>query len=125
MLRECRRVLEPGGRLAVLTIETAPRLAARELALAAELGPSAVRASAPVDVLAEQKGFEVLSRTDVTVEFAGTVEAMTEALLADQETLLKEEGSEAFVEELHKKQRMAEGIERGLLRRTVVIARNP
>ena len=123
MLRECRRVLVPGGYLGALTIETRPGLGRADLTLAAELGPTSVRAEAPLEELVVLAGLDVVEVADLTDEFAETIRVMTEQLRADEALLRREEGAIGYEDEVGKKQRMKDGIERGVLRRTLVVAR--
>ena len=113
----------PGGHLGALTIETSPGLARADLALAAELGPTSVRAEASLEELVRLAGLEVVDVVDLTNEFAETIRVMTERLRADEALLRREEGAEGYEDEVGKKQRMMDGLERGLLRRTLVVAR--
>ena len=73
MLRECRRVLEPGGRLAVATIEIADGLGPMGRARALELGPADVDAEASLRELVRRAGFEILAERDVTPDFRRTL----------------------------------------------------
>lgn len=123
MLRECRRVLKPGGRLGVLVIEAAPGLTAEQCETAVDLGPSSVLAEAPLDVMVRQVGLHVSQAVDVTDDFARTVQVVTEALEAEEAGLRSAEGAEAYEIEVEKKRRMAQGIAQGVLKRTLVVAR--
>jgi len=82
-----------------------------------------VRAEAPLEELVGLAGLEVVEVVDLTDEFAETIRVMTEQLRADEALLRREEGAAGYEDEVGKKQRMMEGIERGLLRRTLVVAR--
>lgn len=122
MLRECRRVLRPGGRLAVLAIETGAGLSTHQELRAADLGPSQVRADAPLVELARMVGFTTRVVEDVTSAFRVTVTSMSSVLYAHEEKLRDLDGDEAFEEQLAQKAQMLEGIDAGLLVRTLVIA---
>ena len=120
MLRECHRVLIPGGRIAGYVIHTSPRLSPALLARAAELGPGDVVAAALPEELMSRVGFEVTAASDVTESFRVTCAALFRARqqLADQ--LRLQEGDELFENELRTKEAMLEGIDEGLLRRTLI-----
>jgi hypothetical protein len=122
VLRECARVLRPAGRLAALVIEAAPELSYQEEITAVELGPSRVLAEASLVDLVAVAGFEVKRCDDVTEEFRATVAAMRRTLLTGEAELREAEGDAAYEEESGKKARMLEGIDSGLLRRTLVLA---
>ena len=122
MLRECRRVLREGGQLAVLVIETVPGLREEDVELAADLGPSAVRADAPLPELVRIAGFRPCHVEDLTTDFEATTESVWEGRCAAETELRAAEGDEAYDAETSKKARVLEGIRRGLLRRTLVVA---
>lgn len=122
MLRECARVLHPGGLLAVLVIESAPDLSAQEEISAVELGPSRVLAEGSLVDLLARADFKVRRCDDVTADFRAAVEAMCSTLATREADLRAAEGDAAYEEESGKKARMLEGIDAGLLRRTLVIA---
>ena len=122
MLRECARVLRLSGRLAVLGIESAPELSPQEEISAVELGPSRVLAEASLVDLVAGADFELKRCDDVTAEFRTTVAAMRRTLVSREAELRAAEGDAAYAEELGKKTRMLEGIDGGLIRRTLVIA---
>ena len=125
MLRECRRVLKQGGRLAVLVIETMPGLGEEQAAAATDLGPSAVEADDSLEEMARMAGFEVQHVEDVTNEFEATAASIWNAREASESELRAAEGDEDYETEQGKKARMLEGIRRGLLRRTLLIATKP
>lgn len=123
MLRECSRVLVPGGRMAAYVIQTAPGLGASDAERAAELGPSMVESSESVEELMALVGFDDVHVGDVTDALARTCEMILgfRELMAAE--LRSEEGDTAFEEERAKKEGMLEGVRRGLLRRTLVFGR--
>ena len=122
MLRECHRLLQPGGRIGGYVIHTADGLTRSELERAAQLGPPQVRADAPPPEMCRIAGLRVTREIDVTTEFEVTCRALLEAREQYREELRLEEGEEAFEYELSRKAQMLQGIQDGLLRRSLVVA---
>ena len=121
-MRECARVLRPGGRLGVLPIETPPGLAEGQIAIAERLGPSAVRAEASLEEMVLAADLSLRSVEDVTTAFERTVEAIVREL-EDSERMLREaEGDEAYEAEHEKKSDMLAALRRGVIRRTFLVA---
>ena len=124
-MRECHRVLRPGGRLVAITIEPAGALSAEACERAVEIGPSHIEQDDSLADFAEAAGFRLLSVEDVTLEFRRVAEQASLALRANREGLTAEEDEQAYTEELDRKTRMARGVDEGLLVRTLVFAERP
>lgn len=125
MMRECHRVLRSGGRLAVLVIEAGPDLSPEASALAAELGPSEVRAEASLAGLAERAGLRVEEERDETPAFQAVLEALWEGLRRHESELRSAEGDVEYDYEVGRRRSMLEAVRRGLIRRTGVVAVRP
>ena len=121
-MRECRRILEPGGRLAALVIEATPGLSIDERKRAVELGPSSVLAPDGLASMVDQVALRVLESVDLTEEFRAVVSLSLRELEADEPALRAGEGDVGYEEELEKKRKMLAGIDLGLLVRTLVVA---
>ncbi len=67
-------------------------------------------------------GFSVIRQEDVTAGFRATCEAMIRARTELEDALRVEEGHEVYEEEQHKKRSMLEGIDEGLLLRSLIVA---
>jgi hypothetical protein len=118
-------VLRPGGRLVAIAIEPASDLSAEERERAVEIGPSHVAHDDSLVRFAEAVGFRLLSVEDVTLDFRRVAEEASVALRANREGLTAEEDEQAYNEELDRKTRMKQGVDEGLLVRTLVFAERP
>ena len=125
MLRECRRVLKPGGRIAGYVIHTPAGLSPSQTRRATELGPAYVTASASPDELANLAGLSVTACEDVTDGFWTTCMALLQARRTLEVDLREEEGDDFYEEERNKKETMVRGIDEGLLIRSLTIAMRP
>lgn len=123
MLRECRRVLKPGGRLSGYVIHFGSDLTAEEEAEAARVGPPEVGAVGFPALRARQVGFEILEQRDETPGFRATCRALLRARAQHERALRQENGDEWFEEEHAKASGMIDAIDGGLLRRSLVVAR--
>lgn len=88
---------------------------------AAELGPPDVTAPGSPAELARAAGFSVMLEEDVTAQFRSTCEAVLRARSRYETALRQEEGAEGFAEEQRKKQDMLQGIDEGLLLRSLIV----
>ena len=121
MLRECHRILKPGGRLVGLSIHTPASLTPAQEERAAELGPSLVSGCDSPQELTGAAGFFHLQIIDVTSRFKQTCSLWLTAM-KELETQLREElGDADFEDELNQKEGMLTGIDEGLLRRSLII----
>ena len=121
VLRECNRVLKPGGRMAGYLIHTPAPPNSAAAARAHELGPSNTAGPATPAELALQAGFTVLAYQDETAAFRDTCVAFLDARRALETELRAEEGDAFYAEELAKKETMLMGIDKGLLQRALIV----
>ena len=123
MLRECARVLKPGGILAGYLIHTTPGLSDAEEELACELGPSSVSGASSPHALFKEAGLELVTCEDLTEDFRKTCRALGSARDALEVELREAEGDEIYEEERRKEVDMRRGMDGGLLVRSLLVAR--
>lgn len=124
MLRACRRLLRPGGRIAFFTITVAEDLPPTRHRRAVRDGPRAVASARPQAELLRRAGFDDVAETDVTDEYLRTSEALmteTERHL-DQ---LRAPDPATFDSRLGDQRRTLNAIREGLLRRSLLVASRP
>ncbi len=90
--------------------------------LAAELGPSEVLAPASFEALTQAAGLTIVLTEDVTEAFRSTCAALAAARRSLENELRIDEGDDFYEEERRKKDAMLQGIDEGILRRSLVVA---
>ena len=123
MLRECGRVLKPGGHIAGYVIHPPTNLTPAQQRRAAELGPSDVTAPASPAALTESAGLTIVVTKDVTAAFRATCAALRAARRDLEEELRGDEGDDFYEEALHTQDAMLCGIDEGLLCRSLMMAK--
>jgi cyclopropane fatty-acyl-phospholipid synthase-like methyltransferase len=122
MLRACRDLLRPLGRMAFTTILVAPGLDATEHRRAVRAGPWQVLARRPYPELVEQAGFTDVVDVDVSEDY-GRIQAAwlgaTEARADEVRRLLTDA---EFRTAQSDRRRARAAIEEGLLRRSLITA---
>ena len=122
MLRECNRVLKSGGRIAGYVIHIPAGVTEAQERRAAELGPSDVTAPASPEALTRAAGLTIVVTQDVTDAFRVTCAALAAARRDLEDELRADEGDDFYEEERRKKNAMLQGIDEGILRRSLVVA---
>jgi sarcosine/dimethylglycine N-methyltransferase len=122
VLRACRRLLRPGGRLAFTTIHVASDLDAASHRRAVRAGPWQVATRRPYPELVVQAGLSDVMVIDVTEEYAHTHQTWLEANESRSEDV-RHLTSDAEFETAQADRRAAQAaIEEGLLRRSLITA---
>ena len=122
MLRECNRVLKSGGCIAGYVIHIPTGLTDAQERRAADLGPSDVTASTSPEVLTQAAGLTVVVKEDVTDAFRATCAALVTARRDLEDELRADEGDDFYEEERRQKNAMLQGIDEGILCRSLVVA---
>jgi cyclopropane fatty-acyl-phospholipid synthase-like methyltransferase len=125
VLRACRELLRPGGRLAFTTIFVTPGLQARQARDAHRAGPTHVASRRPYPALVAQAGFVDTTEIDLTTEYGRTQRRWYEAA-AQRADALRGLTSDAEFAEAQAARRLTLGaIAAALLRRSLFIAARP
>ncbi len=103
-------------------IHAAEGLTESEELRAAELGPSAVRSSVPYSDLIREAGLDPTQLTDVTPAFLKTVRTILRSREEYRPALLETCGPDAHEEEQETLEKLQEGIQTGVLRRSLCVA---
>jgi SAM-dependent methyltransferase len=121
MLRECRRVLRPGGIMVFTVIRIASGLSGADYERAAESGPPFVKADGEYPDLLRQSGWQVEDCTDVTDAYTATLKRCVEAEELHADDLVALLGETEFDERMSRRRRAVRGIEADYLRREIFI----
>ena len=125
MLRALRRLLRPGGRIALTTIYVTPGLPPAVRRRAHRSGPRAVASRAGQSDLLASAGFVDVTEVDLTREFAVTGRAWMDQWELHVDELIELEGAAAFAERQRDRRVQLRAIEDGLLRRGLFAATRP
>ena len=125
MLRACRRALRPGGRTAFFTIHPAAGLTRAQRRRASRDGPVAVAAARPHRELLEAAGFQHVTETDCTAEFAAVTRAWIHQWEAHRQHLVALLGKQAVDERQTERRAQLRATEDGILARSLFTARRP
>jgi len=119
VLRACKRLLRPGGRIAYFTIFTTPGLSKRAHRRAVRLGPRAVASRREHAELLEAAGLVKVVATDVTTDFLETARRWVNYASKFEGDLRSTLGDTLFDEQQADRRAMIAAIEEGLLSRAL------
>lgn len=122
VLRACRRLLRPGGRIAFTTIHVADDLDARQHRRAVRAGPWQVATRRPYPELVAQAGFVDVDSIDVTQDYARTQRAWLAANESHAVDVRRVTSDREFEMAQGDRRRARAAIEEGLLRRSLITA---
>jgi cyclopropane fatty-acyl-phospholipid synthase-like methyltransferase len=125
VLRACRHLLRPGGRLAFTTIHAAPGLDARQRRRAHRAGPVMVATRADYPTLIARAGFTGIAQIDVTRDYATTQRAWYEANDRRAEAIRRLTSDAEFAQAQADRRLATDAIAEGLLRRSLFTAIRP
>lgn len=123
MLRACRKVLRPGGRLAFFVIWTPPGSPGPEELR--DAGPEFVEAPRPYGELLAEAGFDQIRERDVTDQYRRTATIWLEEADRLEGDLRAVMGDEPFEQKQAERRTNLEAIESGILGRVLVTASGP
>ena len=121
MLRACRRLLRPEGRIGFSTIVVPDGLSKKAHRRAVRLGPRAVASTRPLIELVDAAGFVDVEMIDVTDDFSTTARGWVREWSEHEAEVRAVLGDELDDRRSHHEE-MISGIEQGLLSRWLVIA---
>lgn len=125
VLRACKQLLRPGGRLAFTTISTAPGLDDRQRRQANRAGPTLVAARAEYSELVARAGFSDIIEVDLTREYAVTQQAWYEAYEQRAPEIRQLISDAEFAEGQADRLETLDAIKAGLLHRSLLTAVRP
>jgi len=125
VLRACRRLLGPGGRLAFTTILVTPGLDPQQQRAAHRAGPIHVAVRRPYPELVAQAGFVDIVEVDLTAEYARTQQDWYEAAGQRADELRALTSDVLFADAQADRRTTLDAIAAGLLRRSLFIATRP
>ena len=125
VLRACRRVLKPGGRIAYCTIYVAPDLSAADYRRIMKFWPSASAGRRSLSEMLEAAGFIGVRDTDVTKQYQKTSRAWVEGRRRRYDKLAQAMGEETRKGKIEEGKAILASIKDGLLRRSLLTARRP
>ncbi len=125
MLRACHRTLKPSGRIAYYNIFVAEELSTHERRRIAKLGNPNVYTRAEQQSLLHSAGFVRIEEKNVTAEYLRVQRAYYEANARHARSLRRSLGKAKFEEQQASRKRTVQGIEAGVLRRSLFVAERP
>ncbi len=121
-LKECRRVVRPGGRMVFTVIFPPPNLASADHERAVRFGPPFVATAAEYPAMLQEAGWSTTHRRDLTAEYAKSVQHLLHEEAAHAEQLSELYGPAEFSETLTRRRMTAQVIGKGFLRRELFAA---
>jgi cyclopropane fatty-acyl-phospholipid synthase-like methyltransferase len=125
VLRACRRLLRPGGRMAFTTIYVPDDLEPRAHRHGIRAGPMQVAARQPYPELVARAGFEHIVEVDVSDDYATTQRAWLEQNEAHAQAMVELMSQADFRTAQQDRRRSLDAITGGLLKRSLFSAAAP
>jgi hypothetical protein len=125
VLRASQRALRPGGRTAFFTIHPAAGLTRAQRRRVSRDGPVAVATARPHRELLNAAGFQQVTETDCTAEFAAVTRAWIHQWEAHHNHLVALLGEQAVDERQAERRAQLRATEDGILSRSLFTARRP
>ena len=125
VLRACRRLLKPGGRMAFTTIYVPDDLDVRQHRLGIRAGPWQVSTRRPYPELVAKAGFEDVVEVDVSNDYATTQRAWLEQNEAHADAMRELMSHDDFKLAQQDRRRALDAITAGLVKRSLFSATAP
>ncbi len=117
VLKECRRVLRPGGNMVFTVIFIPQGLASAEYARAVDCGPPVIETAMGYPEMLREAGWKMTLQVDLTADFATSVRRQLGEEKAHEAELRELFGDAEFSDKLARRRRALGAIEQGLIRR--------
>ena len=117
VLRSCRDVVKPEGKMVFTVILTAPGLSEADYLKAVECGPSFIAAEGSYPDLLAEADWELISQLDLSNEFHETLKVMQNNELHYADVLEEMLGKEETMRRLSRTKESIYGLEHSLIRR--------
>ncbi len=122
VLKECRRVIRRGGKMAFSVISIAPGLSSADHGRAVDSAPPYVEAECAYPELLDKTGWKVLDRIDVSAAYEETGRRYIREVQARADALSELLGELELGELLAKRHRNVESVADGIVRRDLFVA---
>ena len=123
MLSACRRLLRDGGRTAFHVIIAGPRLSRAQGREAGRSGPPAVLARHDYPAMLRSAGFDDVEESDLTADYRKSVRALLKWSDGREHDLRAVLGDQFFEVRQPDRRLQLGGIDGGLVRRSMIVAR--
>ena len=120
VLKECRRVIRVGGRMAFTVISIAPSLSSADHKRALDAGPLFVETVVGYPEMLEQTGWRITHHMDLTVGYGMAARHMLRQEEARAEALIRVLGDAEYSERLGRRRNAVQALDGGLLRREMI-----
>jgi len=122
VLRACRELLKPGGRLAFYTIYIPAGLSPDVYERAKQAGPRAAGTPEGHQAMLRSAGFADVREIDVTAQYLATIRALLSSRERHARALRREAGADEYERRVSENREAASAIEARLLHRSLFIA---
>ncbi len=123
VLKECRRVVRSGGKMAFTVVSIAPALSPEDYRRAVQAGPLFKETAVPYPAMLEQTGWSITDDFDLTPEYAQAARRMLREEQAHASALARILGAAQVSDTLARRRRTLGALNRGLLRRELIVAK--
>ena len=122
VLKACRRVVRPGGKMVFSVILVSPELSAADYEQAVAGGPAFVETAVSYPTMLRRAGWEITHHVDLTPAFLLSVGRMLQLEEARAEEIEQVMGETRAAEQFARRRASLHALERGLLRRELFCA---